>query len=80
MKIKQLINKLSLLDENLEVFVQGYEYGYIPLDNFSEIEEMVKRNDRAMYGGQWEKNFAGINIGEEYFDFKNKIKGIVLER
>ena len=52
MKVSELIEKLSKLDSNLEVFVNGYEGGYSEISSDEFIIDTFKKNvyDEWYYG------------------------------
>jgi hypothetical protein len=73
MIIKDLIEKLQTFDENLSVFVDGYEYGILDL-KLTYIDKIkVKRdvNENARLGGPHEiddnGDIDGIIIGRSEF-------------
>lgn len=77
--VKDLIDKLKTFDEELVVFVDGYEYGiqYLELDSVKEEKIVLNvNNDGHYYCGEHE-----IDDDSDYiFDGKEKIKGILISR
>lgn len=72
MKIKELIEKLSKLDQDLYVFVPGYEGG-VDDAGISEIKQIaLDVNDEWYYGRHEEVK------SEEQFIDKTIVKGIIL--
>jgi hypothetical protein len=68
MKVLELIERLSKLDPNLEVFVPGYEGGYSEVTSEFIVESFKKDINAEWYYGSHEKDDNG------------DVKGIVLDR
>lgn len=57
MKVKELINLLSLENPELEVMVEGFEGGYVELEQTRKI--------KATWDSEWERWFGGNPHGDE---------------
>jgi hypothetical protein len=68
MKVSELIEGLSKLDPNLEVFVRGYEGGYDDVSPKFTVETFTKNLHTHWWMGQHEKDKNG------------DIKGILLKK
>jgi hypothetical protein len=80
MTVKELIEKLQSLDQELPVFINGYEGGCNDLTDLEEIE-VVKNVNTAWYYGSHEK----INdLHEEVIETfakkgKHPVKGVIVK-
>jgi hypothetical protein len=54
MKVKELIEKLSKLDQESNVFISGYEGGYNDVTDCSESVEIVRDVHEEWYYGKHE--------------------------
>lgn len=63
MKISELIEKLSSLDPNLEIFVEGYEGGCDDISDSFVIETVLKNVNTKWYYGPHEINKNGDTKG-----------------
>lgn len=63
MKIKELIQKLSEFDENLEVLVDGYEEGF---DNIDSIKIIKVIHDNPFMKDEWGELCKETNYEGEY--------------
>jgi hypothetical protein len=79
MTIKELIEKLQSLDQELPVFINGYEGGCNDLTDLEEIE-VVKNVNTAWYYGSHEKINDLHEEVIETFAKKGKlpVKGIIV--
>lgn len=76
MKIKELISKLSELDQDLEVFVHGYEGGLESVDEIGdETEVALNVNEDWFYGPHEEERHL---LNEQKGKFET-IKGIIIK-
>lgn len=84
MTIKELINHLSTMDDNLEVYIQGYEGGYtdVTLNKIQQLEVLIDFNLTEMRGHWWVGEHENLqNVDEKYHKSKYEVKrGIVLGR
>lgn len=75
MKVKELISLLGGLHPELEVLVQGYESGYSPIEEITEIMEFGQNP----YVGWWNGRFQHL----EYIknpEGQKTFKAVVLKR
>lgn len=83
MKIKDLIEKLSKLGPDLEVFVNGYEGGYELLENITPPLVMINKHEIPK-SKQSENVYGTYEVAQVLADIlddeKSPIAGIVLER
>lgn len=75
MTVKELIEKLSELDPELHVFVNGYEGGFHYVDKITGPQDFsLNWNDEWYYG----PHELTESIGEEYRSQYEQVKGIIL--
>ena len=74
MKVKKLIEKLSALDPELNVFIEGYEAGYDLIDTDFEVNEYVLNVHTEWYYGDHD-------LAELYEEHESltKVKGICIK-
>lgn len=76
MTVKELIDKLSQLDPNLQIFINGYERGYKDVKDISDIEEIALNIHEFEWMGPHElvKNKYYVKDKSEY----EIVKGIII--
>jgi hypothetical protein len=78
MSVKELIEQLQSLDQELEVFVHGYEGGYESITSISEPQDFILNWNTEFYYGPHEK-LKELQVYNIELQEKHKIvKGIVL--
>ena len=76
MKVKELIEKLKTLDQELEVFIDGYEYGVERLcEEGISIREITLNWQDGEYGGKHE-----VEPWYQREDCQEVVNGVYLER
>jgi hypothetical protein len=76
MTVKELIDKLSQLDPNLQIFINGYEGGYKDVKDISNVEEIALNVHKFEWMGPHElvKNKFYVKDKSKY----EILKGIII--
>lgn len=80
MKVKQLIEELQLFDQDLEVYVDGYEGGINDAQSIKPIEVVRNVNDEWYYGRHENASVLADVVVQGFLDRgKEIVKGIIIE-
>lgn len=72
MTVKELIEQLSTLDPEMQVFTTGYEGGFNSVDNINSIDDIVLNYHEEWYYGPHE------SIKNTDLKNYNTVKGLIL--
>jgi hypothetical protein len=73
MTVKELIEQLSTLDPEMQVFTAGYEGGFESVENINSIEDIVLNYNEEWYYGPHE-SLDKVSEPKDY----NTVKGLIL--
>ena len=73
MTVKELIEQLSTLDQEMLVFTKGYEGGFNSIHNVNSIEDIVLNYHEEWYYGPHE-SINNVSDSKDY----NTVKGLIL--
>jgi hypothetical protein len=80
MKVRELIEQLQSMDQDLEVYVNGYEGGINDAESVKFIEVIRDLNEEWYYGNHENVEDLGSGtIGHFLDQGKEKTKGIIIE-
>jgi len=73
MTVKELIEQLSTLDPEMQVFTTGYEGGFESVENINSIEDIVLNYHEEWYYGPHE-SINNVSNSKDY----TTVKGLIL--
>ena len=80
MTVKELIEKLQTLDQEMPVFINGYEGGYDDLTDLANIEVVKDVNTQWYYGSHEKIDDLHEDVLETFTkNGKLRVKGVIVK-
>ena len=80
MTVKELIEKLQTLDQEMPVFINGYEGGYDDLTDLANIEVVKNVNTQWYYGSHEKIDDLHEDVLETFTkNGKLRVKGVIVK-
>lgn len=80
MTVKELIEKLKTLDQEMPVFINGYEGGYDDLTDLTNIEVIKDVNTQWYYGSHEKIDDLHEEVLETFTkNGKLRVKGVIVK-
>jgi len=80
MTVKELIEKLQTLDQEMPVFINGYEGGYDDLTDLTNIEVVKDVNTQWYYGSHEKIDDLHEEVLETFTkNGKLRVKGVIVK-
>jgi hypothetical protein len=80
MTVKELIEKLQTLDQEMPVFINGYEGGYDDLTDLANIEVVKDVNTQWYYGSHEKISDLHEEVLETFTkNGKLRVKGVIVK-
>ena len=80
MTVKELIEKLKTLDQEMPVFINGYEGGYDDLTDLANIEVVKNVNTQWYYGSHEKIDDLHEEVLETFTkNGKLRVKGVIVK-
>ena len=80
MTVKELIEKLQTLDQEMPVFINGYEGGYDDLTDLTNIEVVKNVNTQWYYGSHEKIDDLHEDVLETFTkNGKLRVKGVIVK-
>ena len=80
MTVKELIEKLQTLDQEMPVFINGYEGGYDDLTDLANIEVVKNVNTQWYYGSHEKIDDLHEEVLETFTkNGKLRVKGVIVK-